>query len=62
MKQIIVDKLPKCDFCDSLAAYDARTVLSGLWANMCPYHYKHYAADKTLGLGKGQKLILKGEK
>lgn len=30
----LVDTLPKCDFCEADAAYDAPT-LSGSWANMC---------------------------
>ena len=52
---IEVGMLPKCDFCDKLAAYDAKT-RSGPWANMCHEHYAKHGIG--LGLGKGQKFIL----
>ena len=48
--------LPKCDYCDKLAAYDAKTCL-GPWTNLCHEHYAKYGIG--LGLGKGQKLIVK---
>lgn len=54
---VIVKELPKCDFCDRKASYDAKTIFSGSWANMCGLHYKVNALHKTLGLGKGQKYV-----
>lgn len=60
-KQVIVNVLPICDFCDCEARYDAQTK-SLMWANMCPDHWKEHAMFKTLGIGKGQNLILPNEK
>lgn len=34
MKVVRKEVLPKCDFCDNIADYDAPTK-SGSWANMC---------------------------
>lgn len=59
--EVIVKKLPKCNFCESDARYDAKTLMNGSWANMCFKHWKLFAACKTLGLGKGQNLILEHE-
>lgn len=50
--------LPKCDFCESKARFDGKTVF-GPWANMCELHFK--ANGVGLGLGRGQKLVLKKE-
>lgn len=66
-KTVEVDTLPNCDFCDServfapyvkfpKAEFDGRTI-TGAWANMCPKHFREYGVG--LGLGKGQKLIVK---
>ena len=53
-----------CDFCrmDSgtsrvEAEYDGATTVNGSWANMCGKHYSQYGTG--LGLGRGQRLILK---
>ena len=59
--QVEVTHIPPCDFCkedgeDRPAEYNARTV-SGYWAYLCLAHYRGYGVG--LGLGKGQKLILK---
>jgi len=56
MTKIIVkvDKLPVCDFCDSEATYDGKTIFKSAWANMCEPHFKEYGVG--LGLGKGQEL------
>jgi len=51
-----VTYLPNCDMCAKQAAYDARTVL-GVWANLCTGCFSTYG--QGLGLGRGQKLILK---
>lgn len=55
-KKAHVARLPKCDFCDSPAKYDAVTLM-GPWANMCPAHFKMHSLGR-LGLGVGQELIL----
>ena len=52
-----VIKLPKCDFCDKVAAYDGKTK-SGPWANMCSHHWTEHGIGQ-LGTGRGQKLLLK---
>lgn len=54
-REVKVSRLPDCDFCNSPAQYDGKTVI-GPWANMCEVHFKQYG--KGLGLGKGQKLVL----
>ena len=60
--EVVVSKLPSCDFCTregipyQAAHYDGKTKM-GLWANMCEEHFKAY--ETGLGLGKGQRLILK---
>ena len=54
-----------CDFCGDVgtetvakveAKYDAATEM-GPWADMCEAHYRRYGIG--LGLGLGQRLILK---
>ena len=54
--EVVVSRLPKCDFCPTTAQYDAKTRM-GPWANMCPTHFRMYGYG--LGLGRGQKLILR---
>lgn len=51
-----VDNLPSCDFCDEDAWYDFKTS-GGPWANGCEECFK--ANNGQLGLGMGQKFILK---
>ena len=58
---VVVDRFPPCDFCVEVgvvrpAAYDGATRM-GSWASMCPAHFKQYGIG--LGIGRGQKLILK---
>lgn len=60
-KEVTVSVLPKCDLCAQEgrlidARYDAKTNM-GPWANMCQRHYNTYGIG--LGLGLGQKLVLK---
>jgi len=50
-----VSALPKCDFCNNRAVYDAKTH-RGPWANMCQIHFA--ALGVGLGSGKGQMLFL----
>jgi hypothetical protein len=50
MKQVKMQKIPKCDFCDQPAKYDAPTI-GGPWANMCPVHYKKNGHPHSSGLG-----------
>lgn len=60
-KEVVVNELPKCGFCDHVdARFDAKTVF-GWWANMCFFHWEQYAEYKELGMGKGQNLILPDE-
>lgn len=57
--QVEVRELPNCDFCKANptpAAYDGKTTF-GPWANMCDTHFQRFGIG--LGLGKGQKLLLK---
>ena len=63
--EVKVNKLPRCDFysegfCRNFgeAHYDGKTI-HGPWANMCEQHFSAYGVG--LGLGRGQKLILKEE-
>ena len=53
IKTTIVDKLPKCGFCEEPAEYDGKTKL-GHWGCMCQHHFDQYG----IGLGLGQKLVL----
>jgi len=55
---VIVNELPKCDFCILKACYDGRTIY-GPWANMCLIHFGQYGVG--IGLGKGQELVKKGK-
>jgi hypothetical protein len=73
VKTAIVSELPDCAFCamegrTEPAEYDAKTIpskmfkgryLDGRWANMCEKHYQLFGV-KPLGLGMGQKLVLRG--
>jgi hypothetical protein len=59
----VVMEFPPCDFCkeDLLtkpARFDGKTI-QGPWAFMCGAHFVLYGTG--LGLGIGQRLILKGE-
>ena len=58
-ESVEVYRLPDCDFCSNEAQYDGKTRM-GPWGNMCETHFKEYGIG--LGLGRGQRLILKGEK
>ena len=58
LTEVRVSVLPKCDFCDAQAVYDAKTVI-GPWANLCEEHFKEYSPDESLGTGKGQRLVTK---
>ena len=51
-----VPVLPRCDFCEADAQYDAKTT-KGPWAYMCERHWAFYG-NQRLGLGRGQRLIL----
>ena len=59
--EAVVYKLPKCNFCDSDAEYDARTIENyAIWANFCGTHFETHSTGE-LGSGLGQKLILVNE-
>lgn len=56
-----VSEIPSCDFehlggTTTQAAYDGKTNM-GPWAYMCETHFKMIGVG--LGLGKGQRLVLK---
>jgi len=53
--EIIVDELPKCDFCSNKAGYDMKLARGGYWAYLCEDHKK---LGIKLGVGYGQKLVL----
>jgi hypothetical protein len=55
-----VAALPACDFCGdgTQAEYDFRTCF-GSWANGCRNHWGHYRATYRLGVGNGQRLIVR---
>ena len=62
-EEVVVAKLPLCDFCKSAgkardARYDAVVYGAG-WAYMCQSHYEIHGIG--LGTGVGQKLVLEGE-
>lgn len=57
---VTVDEIPPCAFPHAVytpAAYDGKTT-RGPWAYMCQQH--HILHGVGLGLGKGQRLVLKG--
>ena len=65
VKTALVDELPPCDICKAEgvdppepAEYDASTT-SGRWGYMCEAHYQTHGV-KPLGLGRGQKLVVRG--
>ena len=50
MKIKKVTTLPKCDFCDKNAEFDAPTIHGSKWANMCPEHMLAYGRNvESLG-------------
>lgn len=59
LTEVKVAKLPKCDFCNLPAKYDGKT-LQGYWAYMCEAHHRCFGV-LGLGIGKGQRLIVKGQ-
>ena len=55
-------RIPKCDFCETDAAYDAATNYlgeKGPWAYFCESHFQTHSV-KRLGLGFGQRLVKVG--
>ena len=59
MKEVKVERLPRCDFCKKKEAqYDAKSNLAGIWGNMCENCF--FVFGVGLGTGLGQKFI-KGE-
>ena len=61
-----VTVLPSCDFgCGKDAHYDAATRLDsigrGSWANMCETHFRS-ETNRRLGLGVGQRLVVRESK
>lgn len=62
--EVFVSELPTCDICQSrAAAFDVKTI-RGPWGNLCEscasMHVAHDEnGDIKLGLGIGQRLILR---
>jgi hypothetical protein len=50
---ILVDEIPKCDFCDDPGPYDFKSDV-GPWAHGCGKHWRRHGAYSELGTGKGQ--------
>jgi hypothetical protein len=49
--------IPNCDFCESIAEYDAKVSPRGLvWAYFCEEHFASESNQK-LGLGLGQRIV-----
>lgn len=60
-----VREIPKCDFkqwdgCELDAEYDF-AVKFGSWAFGCEAHWKKYRLHEELGIGSGQKLVLRSD-
>jgi hypothetical protein len=60
--KVVVDELPSCSFVHGTrepepALYDGATI-HGPWAFMCEEHFRLYGLG--LGLGKGQRLEVRG--
>ena len=54
--EVEVAQIPNCDLCGQPAQFDAKIVF-GPWAFLCPEHFRKLGVG--LGLGRGQKLILR---
>jgi hypothetical protein len=61
-----VTSIPDCDYCETegvyyrvLPAYVDGATKKGPWAYMCKMHFVAYGTG--LGLGRGQRLILKNQ-
>lgn len=46
--KVEVLQLPKCDFCDERAKYDARIPLFATWGYVCETHFQQF--DCQIGL------------
>lgn len=57
---VVMDDLPKCSFCASKARFDFKASW-GQWSYGCTDHYVFHRMYESLGVGKGQRLILKEE-
>lgn len=51
-----LSKAPNCDFCGAIAKFDGKTT-QGPWAYMCGACMKIHGVG--LGMGKGQKIVVK---
>jgi hypothetical protein len=55
--ETVVATIPECSFCAEPAAVDGKTT-RGPWAYMCETHFGQ--AGIGLGVGVGQRLVLRG--
>lgn len=64
-EEVEVEQIPECDVCIAIgkiansAVADVR-LDTGTWANVCEEHFKQY--NCKLGLGLGQRFVLRGAK
>lgn len=57
--EVALDVLPKCHWHpDKVARYDFATRYDGVWAYGCFRCYMEYRLHPTLGVGKGQRLVV----
>jgi hypothetical protein len=54
---VAMTELPKCNFCAETAHFDF--VTKAAWAYGCSQHYFQHRAYTSLGVGKGQRLVVR---
>lgn len=54
-RQVVIDPVPRCDFCLSNAKYDAAS-FTGPWGYFCEVHFASLGNGK-LGVGYGQEIV-----
>jgi hypothetical protein len=58
--EVLMSKIPVCEFCDDVAAYACRCPkFRNSWANVCERHFEIHGPGR-LGTGDGQRLVLRG--
>jgi hypothetical protein len=60
-KQVVVNQLPRCDYCQEPARYDFSSKFGGSWAFGCEAHWLAYGRSNKLGTGIGQRLVSEAE-
>lgn len=54
-RQVVIDPVPRCDFCVREARYDAASI-TGAWGYFCETHFASLGNGK-LGVGYGQEIV-----